>query len=263
MSARLNIGSTSALLALLAAATVGCSSGSPVGGTGGAGGGAGAGSSGAGGSGSGTGGNPGSGGSGGRADGGSGGATGSGGSPGSGGGAGGAGGTPGSGGSTDAGGDLATDRASDGPGGGGPTLDACFAGLRAAVGSFQIGNKASADGKFRVRLALEDRGRIGTSGSKAWSAFRFAIETPDGNVCVNEELALAQAYKGTLHNCMDTFDLTVAGRRYLIAYPDTDPSRPKSSLKIFMGATMTVGPVDLDNGTCMTAAGQCRSGGPC
>jgi hypothetical protein len=231
MPARMNLGPTSALLALLAAASVGCSSGGPVAGTGGAGGGAGAGSGGGGGNGG--GGKPGSGGA------------------------------TGSGGSTDAGGDLATDQASDGSGGGGPTLDACFAGLRAAVGSSQIGNKASADGKIRIRLALEDQGRVGTSGSKPWSAYRFAIETPDGNVCVKEEAALAQAYKGTLHNCMDTFDVTVAGRRFLIAYPDTDPLRPKSQLKIFMGATMTAGPITLDNGTCTAGVGPCRSGGPC
>jgi hypothetical protein len=266
MSARSNaLASTAtatfALLVLLA--TTGCSGSSAGGGTGGGpgagsggagGGGPGAGSGGAGGAGAtGSGGNQGAGGAGG--------ATGSGGNPGSGG-SGGAAGATGTGGQADAGVDLTADRVDDvGPGG--PTVDACFAGLRAAVGSFQIGTKASADGKYRVRLALETGNRFGTSGSQPWAAFRFAIETPDGNLCVKEEPALAQAYKGTLHNCGDTFELTVAGRRYLIAYPDTDPSRPQSSLKIFMGTTMVAGPIGLANGACMAGVAQCRSGGPC
>jgi hypothetical protein len=208
--------------------------------------------------------------------GGSGGASGSGGATGSGG-ASGSGGQSGSGGSNQPGtggavvdsgtvADSGADTGSDGPGndlpvGGGPTLDACFTGLRAAEGFFQIATKASADGRYRVRLALETANRVGTSGTSGWGAFRFGIETPAGNVCVTDAAALATAYKGSLHNCKDTFDLTAAGRRFLITAPDTDATHPISRLTIFMGATMLDGPIELINGTCTSNFPTCRSGG--
>lgn len=251
-------------LALLLA--VGCS-GSSGGGVD-ARGGSGGGTAGSGGSGSGGATDAGSGGAGGGGSGGSGGAAGSGGGAGGTGGAG-SGGTGGidAGGGTDVrldtGAEVATDApASDGASGG-PTLDACFTGLRAAVGDYQIANKASADGRYKIRLAIETDGRFGTSGTKPWGAFRVGIETPDGNVCVQDEPALAQAYKGSRHNCTDTFELTVAGRRYLITFPDTDATHPASVLTVFMGATMVAGPITLVNGACMARSGICRSGGPC
>ncbi|HEY0714724.1 MAG TPA: hypothetical protein VGF45_18730 [Polyangia bacterium] len=159
--------------------------------------------------------------------------------------------------------DLSAERPSDtmNPSG---TLDACFAGLRAGRGSVQVGNKASADGKYRTRLALETADRIGTSGTKPWVAFRFGIETPEGVVCVKDEATLAAAYKGSRHNCTDTFDITAEGRRFLITNPEIDPTKPKSKLTIFTGTTMTAGPIELTNGACMSnTGGTCTSGGPC
>jgi hypothetical protein len=159
--------------------------------------------------------------------------------------------------------DGSDDAGSDAPTAEGPTLDACFTGLRAAVGDFQIGTKTSQDGRYRIRLALETADRIGTSGSKPWAAFRFGIETPDGNLCVTDSAALAAAYKGSLHNCLDSFELTAGGRRFVISHPDTDPTRPVSILTIFMGATMVAGPITLTSGACTARAANCRSGGPC
>src|SRR4029079_7403402 len=79
---------------------------------------------------------------------------------------------------------------------------------------------ASSDGKYRMRLALETADRGGTSGSYAWAAIRFALETPDGNVCVTDEAALAKAYAGSHHNCMDVLTVTSGGRTYRIDNPD-------------------------------------------
>jgi hypothetical protein len=155
--------------------------------------------------------------------------------------------------------DLATDTMTPGA-----TLDSCFAGLRAGRSLFQTGNKTSADGKYRTRLALETADRIGTSGTKPWVAFRFGIETPEGVVCVKDEAALVTAYKASRHNCTDSLDITAEGRRFLITNPEIDPTKPKSKLTIFMGGTMTAGPIELTNGACTTTnGGICTSGGPC
>ncbi|HEY0710813.1 MAG TPA: hypothetical protein VGG33_28670, partial [Polyangia bacterium] len=146
----------------------------------------------------------------------------------------------------------------------GATLDSCFAGLRAGRGAVQTGNKASADGKYKTRLALETADRVGTSGTKPWVPFRFAVETPEGVVCVKDEAALVAGYKGSRHNCTDSFEITAEGRRFLITNPEIDPTKPKSKLTIFTGATMTAGPIELTNGACTTnQGGTCTSGGPC
>jgi hypothetical protein len=155
----------------------------------------------------------------------------------------------------------------------GKSLDECFAGLRPLVGSAQDATRASADGKYKVRLALETDGRTGTSGSHAWAAIRFAIETPEGTACVTDEAALAMAYKGSHHNCMDVLTVDAGGRRYVIQNPDSaveygDPTkwRRQGSLSIFMGATMVAGPIVMQTSKCNQGErgdGLCRSGGPC
>jgi hypothetical protein len=155
----------------------------------------------------------------------------------------------------------------------GKSLDDCFTGLRALAGASQDTTRASADGKYKVRLALETADRGGTSGSSAWAAIRFAIETPEGTVCVSDESALATAYMGTHHNCMDVLTVNAGGLRYVIRNPDTavdytDPTkyRREGSLTIFMGATMVAGPITMQTVKCnksSRAGGICSSGGPC
>jgi len=155
----------------------------------------------------------------------------------------------------------------------GKSLDDCFAGLRALVGAPQDATRASADGKYKVRLALETDGRGGTSGSYAWAAVRFAIETPEGTVCVSDEAALAKAYVGSHHNCMDVLTVEAGGRRYVIRNPDSaieygDPTRwrREGSLSIFTGTTMVAGPIAMQTIKCNKgdrADGTCGSGGPC
>jgi hypothetical protein len=184
---------------------------------------------------------------------------GKGGSAGSGGAAGGSGGATGGSGGT--GGSL--------PDGGPPTgdpmavLDACFAGLRTLAMINQIATKRSADGKYAVRIALEyPPGSVGTSGTFPWAAIRFAIVTPQGQLCIKDEGMLRAPYRGSLHNCNDVFTVTSNGITYQLKYPDTTPERPDTVLTITGGTT--VPPVTLATVSCKSqSGGQCLSGGPC
>jgi hypothetical protein len=199
------------------------------------------------------------------------------------GGSGGSGGRGGAGGSGGAGGtggrpaDARPDRGPDGRRPDGPVadggnagvgLDACFAGLRAGRGSFQLATKASADGKVRMRIALETGDRFGTSGSYAWEPIRLGLEVDGTNVCVTSEAELAAAYTGTRHNCGDALDITVDGRRYLIRNPDTRTGavgRDMTSVSVFMGTATVLGPTMLTTSSCTTkiTGMSCLSGGPC
>jgi hypothetical protein len=150
----------------------------------------------------------------------------------------------------------------------GKSVDDCFVGLRALKGGTQDATRASADGKYRMRLALETADRGGTSGSYAWAAIRFALETPDGNVCVTDEAALASAYVGSHHNCMDVLTVTSDGRTYVVRNPDSAADyadktkwRRDATLTISTGGAMTAGPVTLSTTKCNS--GGCTSGGPC
>ena len=143
----------------------------------------------------------------------------------------------------------------------GGTIESCFADLRAGMGSYQVGTKTSADGKVRYRLALETADRFGTSGTKPWGAYRFAIETPNVSVCVTES-GLVNAYKTTHHNCMDTFEVTSGGRRYVIEAPDFDGNRAArvsvSEANIVLSDKVQALPT-----ACTGSTTPCRSGGPC
>jgi hypothetical protein len=201
------------------------------------------------------------------------------------GGTGGNGGSAGSGGSGGSGGrpaDAGADRGADqrpadmgrdtGPDGGNANagLDACFAGLREGVGRFQLATKVSADGKYRMRIAMEANG-IGTSGTYTWVPIRLALEVDGTNVCISSETALAamDVYKGSRHNCTDVLTVVADGRRYEIAAPDTKTTEPGprtvSTLSVFDGAARVLGPVMLSTSTCVTRVPgmACSSGGPC
>jgi hypothetical protein len=154
----------------------------------------------------------------------------------------------------------------------GKSVDECFAGLRKLQGGFQDATSASSDGKYKMRLALETGDRGGTSGSYAWAAVRFALETPDGNVCVTDEAALSKAYAATHHNCMDVLTVTSGSRTYRIDNPDAaaDYANPMAwrrsgTLRITTGA-QPVGPIMLQTQKCnaaQAAGPACMSGGPC
>jgi hypothetical protein len=233
--------------------------GQSAGGAPGSGGGGGAGAGGAGGA-----GGMAAGGSGGTATGGS---AATGGRPGTGGGGTSTGGAPGSGGQGGgAGPDASNDRAPDAitmdpPTG--PSLDACFVGLRALSGASQLATKRSADGKIEARIALEVDG-FGTSGTKAWRLVRIAVLTPDAKVCWNDENALRTAYKGSHHNCSDVVTVSSGGRTYEFKAPDTDPKRGDTTLTILTGAS--AGPANkLTTSSCKggSPTASCTSGGPC
>jgi len=156
----------------------------------------------------------------------------------------------------------------------GKSVDDCFVGLRMLRGGFQDATRVSPDGKYRMRLALETADRGGTSGSYAWQAIRFALETPDGNVCITDEAALANAYAATHHNCMDVLTVSSGGRTYRIDHPDSaaDYANPMvwrrdATLTVLMGATTIAGPMTLQSTKCnaanRTGPGACTSGGPC
>jgi hypothetical protein len=210
----------------------------------------------------------GTGGSGGGGTGGSGGTGGGGGT----GGSGGSGGTSGSGGGSD-GRDMIEAPAETGSDAGGQTLDECFAGLPAGEGGWQDATKASSDGAYRMRLALETGQRGGTSGSYAWEPLRFALTAPGASICITDRVMLAEAYMSSHHNCADVLTVTSGGRRYVISNPDSaidyaDPTkyRRPATLTVFEGNTMVVGPILLSTVACnrsSTPDGRCRSGGPC
>jgi hypothetical protein len=150
----------------------------------------------------------------------------------------------------------------------GKSVDECFVGLRALKGSSQDATRASADGKYKMRLALETADRGGTSGSYAWAAVRFALQTPDVSICVTDESALASAYMSSHHNCMDVLTVSSGGRSYVVRTPDSAVDyvdktkwRRDGSLTISMGGAMTAGPITLLTTRCNSAT--CNSGGPC
>jgi hypothetical protein len=205
--------------------------------------------------------------------------------PGGSGGTGGSAGTGGSGGTGGTGGTSGTGGSSDGPGdvleapaetrsdAAGNSVDECFAGLPAGEGSWQDATKASSDGGYRMRLALETGQRGGTSGSFAWEPLRFALTTPSAFLCITDRVMLAAAYMSSHHNCADVLTVTSGGRRYVISNPDsaidyadqTKYRRP-AMLTVFEGDTMVAGPILLSTVACnrsSTPDGRCRSGGPC
>ena len=142
------------------------------------------------------------------------------------------------------------------------TIETCFANLRAGMGSYQVGTKTTGDGQTRYRLALETADRFGTSGTRPWGAYRFAIETPSGNVCVTAS-GLFNAYRTSHHNCMDRFEVSLGGgRRVLIEAPDFDGSRA-ARVSVFLGTTILLDKVQALPSSCAGSSTPCRSGGPC
>lgn len=154
----------------------------------------------------------------------------------------------------------------------GMTVDECFNGLRALSGAFQDATHASTDGAYVMRLALETADRAGTSGSYGWAAIRFALQTAQGSICITDEAALAAAYKGSHHNCMDNLTVQYGNGRYSISNPDsaadyTDKTKwRREAIMIATREDVVLDPIHLPTVKCNRtdrADGSCWSGGPC
>ena len=142
-------------------------------------------------------------------------------------------------------------------------LDDCFAGLRMLASRSQTSDRNSSDGAYRIRLAIEvPPDRFGTSGTRPWEAVRIGIVTPQKQVCIKDEAALADAYKGSHHNCADVLVVMSDGLVFEIKPPDVSPDRSVTTLTIMGEAAVPA--VMLPNVTCTgTNGAECRSGGPC
>jgi hypothetical protein len=147
----------------------------------------------------------------------------------------------------------------DGPGSG--TLDDCFQGLPAPVGAQMVATKATADGRIRVRIALDTEDRMGTSGTYGWGLIRLGVEVDGVVTCIKDRANLK--YTGSLHNCSDKATATSGTTTYSFAAPDRSPA----TLTIQSNGT-SAGPYTLSDTACTMrnstgAVLQCRSGGPC
>ena len=128
----------------------------------------------------------------------------------------------------------------------------------------EISDRSSSNGAYRVRLALEyPPGSVGTSGTIPWKAVRVGIVTPQTQVCIKDEAALANVYKGSHHNCMDSLTVMSAGLNYEVKPPDVAPGRKVATLAVTGEAAIPA--VMLPTLTCKGKDGEgfCASGGPC
>jgi hypothetical protein len=152
-------------------------------------------------------------------------------------------------------GKVSGDAAGDAPATTGVALDECFVGLRPLEGGgTQIVTKASADGRFRMRMAIETGRRGSTPGTFPWAMVRFGLELDSTRVCITDP---GDAYRTSHHNCNDSATITAAG----VTYTFTKPDKPTTQVTATMGGTTIYGPIPLTNTTCIPAA--CRTGGPC
>jgi hypothetical protein len=156
----------------------------------------------------------------------------------------------------------------------GTSVDDCFVGLRALKGAFQDATRASADGRYRMRLALETADRGGTSGTFAWAPVRVALQTPEGSLCLSDEASLAGAgvYMGSHHNCMDRLTVGYGATKYVVLRPDSAVDyvdKTKWRREASLGITredVVFPPVTLQTVSCNKSSrsdGACTSGGPC
>lgn len=140
------------------------------------------------------------------------------------------------------------------------TLESCFVGLPAQVGVQMIATKSTADGRIRMRIALDTEDRMGTSGTYGWGIIRVAVEVDGVVTCITDRSVTR--YTGSHHNCSDTATATSGATTYLFAAPD----RPVVTLTIDNGTP--AGPYTLTDTTCTMSWSPgvpitCRSGGSC
>jgi hypothetical protein len=124
-----------------------------------------------------------------------------------------------------------------------------------------IATKSTADGRVRMRIALDTEDRMGTSGTYGWYLIRLAVEVDGAVTCITDRSFLD--YTGSHHNCSDTATATAGTTKYSITAPD----RPTATLTIETDGA-TTGPYTLSDTACTMywSAGApitCRSGAPC
>lgn len=184
--------------------------------------------------------------------------TGAGGGPGGGGSGGG--GSVGGGGGGRAGGGAGDGGGGGGSAGGGP-LDECFAGLPGRVGTQMLATKKSADGRIRVRIALDTADRGGTSGTMGWGLVRLGVELDGAVSCITQPSQLS--YVGSHHNCLDKAGATAGAMTFELE----DPDDGSTSLTVRKDGTVVHESVVLTDESCSSSTPigpqTCRSGGPC
>jgi hypothetical protein len=153
-------------------------------------------------------------------------------------------------------------------------LEQCFAGLTLS-GSFQDASRATADGRYRMRLALQvppDTG--GTSGTFPWRAVRVGLVTPRGSICIRAGGPAQPTYTVSHHNCKDVLQIpTDTGLRYVVENPDSafdyldhTKFRRVAKLSAYAGDQLGEGPLTFETVVCHrggSPGGLCGSGGPC
>jgi hypothetical protein len=162
----------------------------------------------------------------------------------------------GSSGTPDSGRDLPKDGGGSSPSG---SLDDCFAGLPAAVGLQQVDTKASADGRVRLRIALDTENNAGLGNG--WELIRFGIIVDGALTCVKDRAQLMGAYTASHHNCLDTAQVSAGGVRYQMNHPNFASTQISAS----MGAAPLWGPTTVQTTTCSATSANkmCARGGPC
>lgn len=143
----------------------------------------------------------------------------------------------------------------------GSTLDDCFAHLPAPVGTQMVATKSSSDGHLRIRIALDTRDMIGTSGTYPWALIRLGVDRRGTVACITDAAELT--YSGSHHNCTDKASASARTMTFDLTAPD----RSASSLTVREGGTVVEDSVLLENTTCTMSSPfgpvVCRSGGPC
>jgi hypothetical protein len=142
------------------------------------------------------------------------------------------------------------------------SFDECFAGLPPpAMGMYtrgyrEVQDKVSADGKVRLRMAIEAPPDVGgTSGTTPFaSVVRFAAQIGDARICVPSPPA--PSYKVTHHNYDDVATIHAADQRYEISLHLTygPPISRSESLSVFAGSTRVLGPVTLMDAGCTSSS---------
>jgi hypothetical protein len=155
---------------------------------------------------------------------------------------------------SDPGRDVARDSGGTNPSG---SLEDCFAGLPAPVGLQQIDTKASADGRVRLRMALDTENNAGLGNG--WVLIRFGVIVDGVLTCVKDRAQLM--YTPSHHNCLDTAQVTAGAVRYQM----THPNFASMQISALMGAAPLWGPTTLLTTTCTatTPNKMCARGGPC
>ena len=153
--------------------------------------------------------------------------------------------------------DASRDLAKDSGGSPSGSLDDCFAGLPTPVGLQQIDTKASADGRVRLRVALDTEMNAGLGNG--WELIRFGIIVDGVLTCVKDIPQLM--YTPSHHNCLDTARVTAGAVRYDLNHPNF----ASTQISAFMGGAPAWGPTTVQTTSCTatTPTKACARGGPC